>query len=445
MEDCTEKKKGFVLCGTFVHSTEDDPMVVLENHSLGVVGGKIAFFEAADQLDECLRKFHLDRGSVRQLQKRQFVMPGMVDTHIHAPQYLNAGKGLDLGLLDWLKKYTFPTEAKFKDLKFAEIAYRKAVRRVLRNGTTTASYFATIHTDATILLCDIIDEFGQRAHVGKVNVNQHSPDYYTEDTAESITETKRFVEAVLAKKYKHITPCITPRFSVTCTRQLLDGLGDLAKSYNLPIQTHICETEEEVLFEREIHHDADHYTHTYDRSNLLTDKTVLAHGIYLTQNELDIIKDRGSSISHCPNSNLSIRSGLLDVRKLINQEIKVGLGTDVSGGYHPSILDAIRTAVHVSNAQAILNSKSYQPINVREAFRLATLGGSKAMALDDQIGNFVCGKEFDALVIDPEVPNSPMCLFEGDSITDIVEKFLYLGDDRNITAIYVSGNNVLRD
>ncbi|OWK01091.1 hypothetical protein Celaphus_00018370, partial [Cervus elaphus hippelaphus] len=267
------------------------------------------------------------------LSVNEFFMPGLVDTHIHAPQYSFAGSNVDLPRLEWLTKYTFPTEHKFQSIDFAEEVYTRVVRRTLKNGTTTACYFGTIHTDSSLLLAEITDKFGQRAFVGKIcmDLNDLVPEY-KETTEESIKETER------------------------------------------------------------------------------------------------------------------LSSGLLNVPEVLKHGVKTGLGTDVAGGYSSSMLDAIRRAVMVSNILLInkINSKS---LTLKEVFRLATLGGSQALGLDREIGNFEVGKEFDALLINPKASDSPIDLFYGDFIGEIseavIQKFLYLGDDRNIEEVYVGGKQVV--
>ncbi|XP_052784467.1 guanine deaminase-like [Mya arenaria] len=436
---------GFVMCGALVHSTDAEPLEIMQHKCIGVKEGKIVFIENEDALSEKIKEFGIPQTDITYLKKGQFLCPGFVDTHLHAPQYPNCGKGLDMGLLDWLQTYTFPTEAKFSDLKYADMVYRKAVRRVLRNGTTTGCYFATLHTDATLLLCDVINEYGQRAYVGKVNMNIGSPDFYIESSVEeSLSETKRYIEEVKKRNYPHITPIVTPRFALSCCQELMSKLGDLAKAYDLPIQTHICETRDEVRIVGETFPGCESYAAVYDKAGLLTDKMVLAHGIYLSDNEIALIKARNSAISHCPNSNFSIRSGVLDLRRLEEARIKVGLGTDISGGYHPSMLNAIRTAVFVSNIHHIeAEHANYKALSVHEAFRLATLGGAKALGLDNRIGNFAVGKDFDALLIDPSADGSHVDVLPDDSFSDSVDKYLYNGDDRNILSIYVAGRKVI--
>ncbi|KAK3605569.1 hypothetical protein CHS0354_005873 [Potamilus streckersoni] len=437
-----ESQNRLAFCGNFVHATKEEPLVIRQKCCLGVVDGKIVFFETMDNLEARLEEFMIPKENVTNLKKGQFILPGFVDTHIHAPQYPNAGKGLDLELLDWLQKYTFPAEARYKDQTFANNAYESVVNRVIQNGTTTACYFATIHTDATLLLCDIIHKTGQRALVGKVNMNTNSPDFYIEEKDESLTETERFIGSVLYKKYPLITPVITPRFSGSCDRKLLKQLADLGKKYKLPVQSHISENKKEVEYVKKLFPECKNYTDTYYTAGLLTNRTILAHGIYLSSEELFLIKAMGTSLSHCPNSNISIKSGLLDVRGILDLGIKVGLGTDVSGGYSPSMLDAMRSAIHISKTLGIQKGDDYNSIDHKEAFMMATLGGCEALGLEEKVGNFVVGKEFDALLIDVNVVGSPLDVFKEDTFEDVVQKFMYLGDDRNIVAVFVAGRLV---
>uniref|UniRef100_F6THV3 Guanine deaminase n=1 Tax=Xenopus tropicalis TaxID=8364 RepID=F6THV3_XENTR len=429
-----------VFRGTFVHSTQTCPMEVLENHILGVGStGKILFIEHAEKEAQLALKWKFDESKIEDLGKNEFFMPGMIDTHIHAPQYSFIGSGMDRPLLQWLEHITFPTEEKFSDLDLASNIYETVVRRTLKNGTTTACYFATIHTDASLVLADIADRYGQRAFIGKVCMDSNTayPEYI-ESTEESIAETQRFVEAMQNMKYDRVKPIITPRFAVSCSERLLCELGRLADSYGLHIQT------------------------------------VMAHGCYLTDEELHLFRSNGSAISHCPNSNISLCSGHLDVSNVIKQKVKVGLGTDIAGGYSISMLDAIRKAIetskilfmerekrrkesktihnHLQEENGMLPEKECncriknngkKVLSDQEAFRLATLGGSQALNIDHITGNFEINKEFDALLISPEIHNSPFDVFSQFSKEDMVQRFLYLGDDRNIKAVYVAGRRVV--
>ncbi|XP_013912863.1 PREDICTED: guanine deaminase [Thamnophis sirtalis] len=434
-----------IFKGTFIHSTCASPMVILQGHLLGVEeSGKIAFVEPADRQDKLVKKWGFKASDIQELSNNEFFMPGLVDAHIHAPQYYFTGIQGNLTLLKWLEKTTYPVEAEFKKIDFAEEVYTRAVRRTLKNGTTTACYFATIHTDAALLLADIIDKFGQRAFVGKVcmDINETFPEY-KETTKESIEETERFVQGILGKKYPRILPIVTPRFGPSCTEELLSSLGNLAETHDIHIQSHISESKGELRLIKSTFPHYQHYTELYDKNKLLTNKTIMAHGCYLSDEELDIFKRRGAAIVHCPNSNISLKSGLLNARKILNYNVKLGLGTDVAGGYSASMLDAIRNAIVISKVLHHISEADEKVLTLKEAFRLATLAGSQALGLDHIIGNFEVGKEFDALLINAKASDSPFDLFASDHIEDIIEKFLYAGDDRNIEGVYVAGKLVV--
>ncbi|XP_011517519.1 guanine deaminase isoform X3 [Homo sapiens] len=475
-----------IFRGTFVHSTWTCPMEVLRDHLLGVSdSGKIVFLEEASQQEKLAKEWCFKPCEIRELSHHEFFMPGLVDTHIHASQYSFAGSSIDLPLLEWLTKYTFPAEHRFQNIDFAEEVYTRVVtlellmsvlvkktlffhkggnmeckqpsqghvannrqnRRTLKNGTTTACYFATIHTDSSLLLADITDKFGQRAFVGKVcmDLNDTFPEY-KETTEESIKETERFVSEMLQKNYSRVKPIVTPRFSLSCSETLMGELGNIAKTRDLHIQSHISENRDEVEAVKNLYPSYKNYTSVYDKNNLLTNKTVMAHGCYLSAEELNVFHERGASIAHCPNSNLSLSSGFLNVLEVLKHEVKIGLGTDVAGGYSYSMLDAIRRAVMVSNI-LLINKVNEKSLTLKEVFRLATLGGSQALGLDGEIGNFEVGKEFDAILINPKASDSPIDLFYGDFFGDIseavIQKFLYLGDDRNIEEVYVGGKQVV--
>ncbi|XP_061116429.1 guanine deaminase [Conger conger] len=432
-----------VYRGTFVHSTQNAALEILEDTILGVdTEGRIAFISTAAELGTLSKTWGFRISDVRHLGPR-FFMPGLVDTHIHASQYSYSGTALDMPLLQWLNTYTFPTEVNYKDLDFAHDVYTKVVKRTLRNGTTAACYFATIYTDSSLLLGEIADKYGQRALVGKVCMdrNQAVP-VYQESVDHSCKETKRFIGELLKRKYARVRPIVTPRFALSCSASLLGHLGEIAKNNDLHIQSHISETKDEVDLVKQLFPDSESYADVYHKHNLLTNKTVMAHACHLTDSELKLFKDTGTSIAHCPNSNISLCSGMLDVQRVLKHNVKLGLGTDVAGGYSPSMLDAIRRTLDTSKILSIQDPK-HKALTFEEVFRLATLGGSEALSLHKQTGNFEVGKDFDALLINPVVSDSPFDVFPSEGPKVILEKFLNLGDDRNIEEVYVAGKKVI--
>ncbi|ELR24812.1 guanine deaminase [Acanthamoeba castellanii str. Neff] len=445
-----------VFHGTVVHSLALDQLDVVPRAWLGVdATGRIAFLQDGSLDRPALILKHKLSEAVEfvELPRRGFIVPGMVDTHAHAPQFVNAGNGLDMPLLEWLETYTFPAETRFKDADYAKKIYTAVVRRSLGLGTTTISYFGTIHAPANKVLAEAAAKYGQRAFVGKVCMDRNSPAHYVETTADSLRDTAHFCEEVLAMGDPLITPILTPRFTPTCTMELMTGLSEIARKHDLPIQTHVSESKAEVAWVKELHPDQPTYTHTYHQAGLLTKKTVLAHAVHLTEPEEDLVLAQQAGISHCPNSNFSLLSGMCPVRRFLNKGIKVGLGTDVSGGFCPNMLDAFRLAI-IASKMVHTEHTELAPLNVAEGFYLLTLGGARVLDIDDKVGNFLVGKELDALVVAPFAEGSPIDEFDAEDVSSsggddeaaikrTLEKWLFLGDDRNLAQVYVCGRPVL--
>jgi len=434
-----------IFYGTVVNTSPDTPLSLNTDTVVGVGDdGKISLLESCVSIDELFDRYDIDVRDVYRIPIGQMLVPGLVDSHIHAPQFPNAGLGLGIPLLQWITKYTYPLEARFADPEFAQGATESVVRETLRQGTTTAAYYASIHLDASVKLADAAERLGQRAVVGKVAMDTNSPNYYSETTEESLRNTHQLIQYVQRKQCDHVIPSVIPRFALSCSRELMRGLGQLSRLYSIPVQTHVSESKAECELVERTFKECSNYVQVYDEMGLLHNKTVLGHGIHLNEKELAVIRDRGATISHCPLSNLSLRSGLCDVRKLRESGINVALGTDVSGGYDHSMLSAIRTALHVSTALSFQRGDSYKILDYREAFYMATLGGATALGLGDKTGSFEIGKDFDALLVDMSVPSGASTVSpQDDDAKNILEKFLFLGDDRNIQRVYVSGRQVL--
>ncbi|KAF0033408.1 hypothetical protein F2P81_013474 [Scophthalmus maximus] len=200
---------------------------------------------------------------------------------------------------------------------------------------------------------------------------------------------------------------------------------EFANKIYTQIVSHISETVEEVKLVKELFPESDSYTDVYHKHNLLTEKTLMAHGCYLSDEELDLFRETGASLSHCPGSNFSLCSGVLNVRNVLNHKVKLGLGTDVAGGYSASMLDAVRRTLDASKVLTIQDPE-HDTLSFEEVFRLATLGGSQALSLEDQTGNFEVGKDFDALRVNVAAPGGPIDLIQFEEPKIMLEKFLNL-------------------
>ena len=297
-------------------------------------------------------------------------------------------------------------------------------------------------------------------------MNCNAPAYYIDESVEqAMKDTRDTIEHVknIDPKYDLISPIVTPRFAVSCTSELLFELGKLAKEEDLPIQTHISENVAEIDFVSDLFPEDGCYTKVYDNAGLLTNRTILAHAVHITKPELKLISKRGAKVSHCPVSNSSLGSGMAKVREILDAGVDVGLGTDVSGGYSTSVLESARQALLVSRLVANLHKEDRAKLSVAEILYLGTLGGAKVMGLQDKIGNFAVGKEWDAIMVglnEVPIPNDEegdanenleddpgvtgnVDIFEGQSNwEDILAKWVYTGDDRNNLCVWVKGRLV---
>jgi len=359
------------------------------------------------------------------------IIPGFVDMHLHAPQFQNMGLGLDEQLLQWLEKYTFPEEAKYSNEQYARRLYTNLAKELWRNGTTRVSLFSSIHRNGTEILMDVFNRAGIGAYVGKVNMDRNSPDYYVESTEESLKSTEEWILAT-KDKYDLVKPIITPRFVPTCSEKLMKGLAKLSEKYNLKVQSHLSENESEIQWVKELHPEFDSYAGVYDGMKLLTENTIMAHAVHNTPEEIELLSKRNVFIAHCPNSNNNLSSGIMSVRKFLDAGIKVGLGTDISGGHQIGIYKVIDRAVQSSKINWLISGKVEGCLTMPEAFYMGTKGGG---AFFGKVGSFEEGYSLDALVIDDEN------LGDRDfrSIEERLQRFIYCGDDRNITKRYVAG------
>nr|WP_225972251.1 guanine deaminase [Companilactobacillus allii] len=371
--------------------------------------------------------------------KGSYLLPGFIDLHVHAPQWPQAGLALDKPLDEWLQKYTFPLEVKYKDLNFAKENYTGLVNELLENGTTTVLYFGSIHTDANLVLADICAEAGQRAFIGKVAMDNptQTPEYYRDSSSkESLEQTELFINRLLDKQKKtgaELTPVITPRFVPSCTDETLAGLGNLAKKYDLPIQSHCSESiwEDHYAIERFNLRD----TQVLDKFHLLTSKSIMAHATQLNDSDLELFKQRNTAIAHCPISNVYFGNSVLPVKHIHEKNINMGMGTDISGGFSPSIYRNIQQSV-MSSQMLQDNSHSDSRISATNAFYLATIGGAKALHI--KTGQISVGYKADFQIVTDQYFNSM-----SNEPQDVFERLIYHTTKSEINEVYVSGKQVI--
>ena len=354
-----------------------------------------------------------DRADVT-LPSSSILIPGLIDTHIHAPQWPQRGAGLDLPLERWLQDYTFPLEARFSDAEFAEEVWESLVPSLLAAGTTTAAYYSTIHTEATALLAAACSRHGQRAFVGRVAMDHptNSPEYYRDPSAAAgIDASRESVHQVRAIDGGRglVTPIITPRFIPACSDELLAGLGSLASETGAHVQTHCSESSWEHG------HVLDRYgvtdTEALDRMGLLRQHTVLAHSVHISGEDRERMIERGAGVAHCPLSNSYFGDGVFPVREHLEAGLRIGLGTDVAGGPEHSMRASCGHAVTSSRMlEAGVEPGGSGPlrpdqrIDLVTAFWMATVGGAQLLGIE--AGLLGPGRVFDAVAIDPSTDPS---------------------------------------
>ena len=387
--------------------------------------------------------------------KDKILLPGFIDLHIHAPQWPQAGLALDDELSYWLNNFTFPLESKYQDLDYAREVYSDLVKTLLANGTTSAMYFGTIHNEATLELAKICASYGQRGFVGKVVMDDKTmnPDFYRDNsTKEAIENTEKFIIDVqtLAKDvFQGVYPVITPRFVPSCTDNALLELGKLAKKYNCYIQSHCSESDWEHNFVIDRFGKRD--SEVLDQFGLLTDKSIMAHGNFIDSDDADIFKKKKSSVCHCPISNSYFANAVFPVNQLKKQGLNICLGTDISGGFSPSLYDNIKHSVMASRMlndgvdnklSADNRGTNNAKVSVFEAFYLATTGGE---ALKLPLGIFKEGYICDFQVIDINSPNNKLPNFlDNEEDKHLLQKILYLSTSENIREVWVQGKQILK-
>lgn len=445
-----------IFLGTAFSSKSPKELNILENHLFCInADGIIEKVVAPEDKDyQDLLKTYEGKENFHRLADGQYFLPGFVDLHVHAPQWAQSGTALDIPLFDWLNTYTFPIESKFSDLDFAKSVYEDVVSTLLANGTTTALYFATVHKEASILLAEICAKKGQRGLVGKVVMDDHSqtPEYYRDaDTKTALEDTEQFILAVkeLAKSVKQgVYPVVTPRFIPSCTSEGLQGLGELAAKYDTHIQSHCSESDWAHGYVQEKYGKNDAFAlHDF---GLLREKSVMAHCNFLENDDVDLFAQTGTAISHCPISNAYFANSVIPIAHFHEKGVEIGLGSDISGGFSPSLFDNIRQAVMSSRMledgvnpalpateRGLANSR----ITVNEAFYLATAGGGESLSLP--IGRLAENYTWDVQVIDTKMATAKLPLYDtNEPLHDIFQKIMYLARPENIREVWVQGEKV---
>ncbi len=330
------------------------------------------------------------------------ILQSFSDMHLHAPQYPMIGMGMEMELLDWLEEYTWPTEAKFADTAFAREIYSHLASELVANGTTRVCMFSSLHTDSTLVLMQELQRAGITGFVGKVNMDRNGGKDLQETTQGSKEETLRWLDA--CQENWDIKPILTPRFSPSCTDELMAFLGSLAKERRLPVQSHLSESLGEIAWVKELFPDCDTYHGTYQKHDLWTDKTLMAHCVWSDEAELLAMKQAGVTVVHCADSNSNLRSGVAPVRKMLDMGVSVVLGSDISGGDQLSVFDIVNSSIKVSQLRSAYDPERPKQLTAVEAWYLAT---SAANLWFGEKPGFAPGNRVNVMVVsDDQLPST---------------------------------------
>jgi len=366
--------------------------------------------------------------------KESILVPGFLDTHIHYPQCeVIAAYGTQL--LDWLETHTFPAEHRFSESAYAESVADFFLDELIRNGTTTALVFGTVHPQSVDAFFQAAEARNLRMICGKVMMDRNAPEFLLDSPASSYEDSQSLIKRWHNKG--RLGYAVTPRFAPTSSPQQLEMAAKLMGEHaDVHLHTHLSENTRECEWVAELYPESKNYLDVYDRFGLLGKRSVFAHGIHLSEGEWCRLKQTDSAIAHCPTSNLFIGSGLFNYQNALDHGVKVGLGTDVGGGDSISILRTINEAYKVQQLNGY-NLSAFQSLY------LATLGSAKALDLDSCIGNFCVGKEADFIVLDYQA--TPLIEFRTKHCKDVKEKLFVLemlGDDRAVRETWIMGQRL---
>ncbi len=413
-----------ILKGTIVYAKSLIELEIIENGYLVSEDGKIVG-TYQELPKKYLGKAYIDYSN-------HLILQTFSDMHLHAPQLPMLGMGYDLELLEWLNNYTYKTEAKFNDLDYARTIYHRLARKLIENGTTRFCMFSSLHKDATLILMDELEKAGLTGYVGKVNMDL-GPSILNETTSDSIINTNKWLDAT--KKFKLIKPIITPRFTISCSNELLKFLGETAKKYNLPIQSHLSENLNEINMVKQMHPNCSEYYQTYKQFSLWNNRTLMAHCVWSNKFERQAIRDAGVYVVHCANSNLNLCSGLAPIRQMLSEGIKVVLGSDISGGDSLNVFDIIRTTINVSKMKSVTDENHPQCLSINEAWYLATSATNEFFG---EKAGIVPGNSLNIMIVnDDELIGSNRL-----STTERFERLIYERQPNYLKAVYSNGKKV---
>lgn len=364
-----------------------------------------------------------------------FILPGFIDCHTHIPQFDAIGLASD-ELLPWLEKYIFPLESKFSEKNYYISITDKFFDEVKSYGTTTLCAFSSSHYEATDYAFKSAQKSGIRAYIGKTMMDIGIPQELVANTDKNIDETIKLIEKWHGKSNGLLNYILSPRYAGSCSFDLMQKTSEIAKKYNLAIQTHLAENRNELKFIKQLFPKFNSYLQIYKEGGFLECNTLFAHCIYLDEHEIEQLTTSNCNIIHCPTSNIFLQSGFMPFFKYHSRNINICLGTDIAGGYSISILNEAKSSIETTKIIKIQSDEKriLTPIN---ALYLSTLAGAKTLKIENITGNFQSGKYADFVIITPNYEiNYDL------SQEQILSKIIYCCSTQKVDATFVRGVKV---
>ena len=397
----------------------------------GVLGvgddGKIVFVGNWDQLADS------EKPKIKEINdlNDRVIIPGLVDAHLHLSQFDTMGIYAK-DLLKWLNEYIFLAENKFKNTEYAHDVSRRFFRKVLSSGTTLAGVYSSVHPEATHIAFEEAARAGIKLVLGKVMMDQNSPEYLIEDTQTSLRQSKELCHRWHGYDDGRLNYAFCPRFAVSCTFELMKEVGRLAQEEDAYIQTHLSENKEEIQVVKRLFPDHKSYTDVYAQAGLLTPKAIFAHAIHLDEEEFRVLRESGAKVAHCPDSNFFLKSGRMDIYAMEKNKIDYALGSDIGAGTTLSMF-------RIMKMMDYMQARKHVPLE--KTFYHATLGGARVFSKDDTTGNFEAGKDADFLVLDISNVDKSFRIAEH-TASEILSFLVYEGSERAVKQTFIRGKKV---
>lgn len=393
-----------------------------ENYAIVIENGKIIELLPADGIEKKYSGFEMLDYSGK------IISPGFIDNHLHIPQ-VNQRARYGENLMEWLSKYILTAEDSFEDLEIAEREIKNCFNCLIANGTTTAVMYNSYHKSATDLAFQIAEKSGLKAFIGKTMMDYFTEGKQYETTDQSLKDSYDLYKKWDGRDNGRLNYIFTPRFAPACSLELLTEIGKIAKQESVYIQSHLSENKDEIEQALNKFFGFETYTDIYDKTGILTAKTIMAHCIHLSDYEFNLIRDTGCKIAHCPSSNFFLKSGSFNFSAAERKGIEFGLGSDVGAGPSFSLFDVMKS-LNYAQPYHILPQKSYY---------YATLGNAYVLGLEKNMGNLEIGKDADLIVIDIKKYHQD---FKFSTVENLLAYMIYLGHQGFITDMFVRGKKI---